>query len=96
MKELELERTAVASSKNLISEVFDKDEKEELDNEEIDKLILNSWCGEIMDEVMELGNAYLKDCKFTPRQQTSSSSKKLRSKGVRQNTSVQNQRHFME
>jgi hypothetical protein len=87
MQEVELERTAMASSKNLISEVFDKDEKEELDNEEIDKLILNSWCGEIMDEVMDMGNAYPKDCKFTPRQQTPSSSKKLRSKGVRQNTS---------
>jgi hypothetical protein len=59
--------------------VFDNDEKEELDNEEIDKLILNSLCGKIMDEVMNLGNAYPKDCKIIPRQQTSSSPIKLRS-----------------
>jgi hypothetical protein len=58
--------------------VFDKEEKEELDNEEVDKLILNYLCGEIMDEVMDLGNAYPKDCKITPRQQTSSSSKKVK------------------
>jgi hypothetical protein len=58
--------------------VFDKEEKEELDNEEVDKLILNYLCSEIMDEVMDLGNAYLKDCKITPRQQTSSSSKKVK------------------
>jgi hypothetical protein len=30
--------------------VFDKEEKEELENEEIDKLILNSLCFEIVDE----------------------------------------------
>jgi hypothetical protein len=36
-------------------------------------------CGEIMDEVMDLGNAYPKDCKIIPRQQTSSSPIKLRS-----------------
>jgi hypothetical protein len=58
--------------------VLDKEEKEELDNEEVDKLILNYLCGEIMDEVMDLGNAYPKDCKITPRQQTSSSSKKVK------------------
>jgi hypothetical protein len=68
----------MAGSKDIISEVFDKDEKEELDNEEIDKLIINSLCGEIIDEVIDLGNAYPKDCKIIPRQQTSSSSKKVK------------------
>jgi hypothetical protein len=70
----------LAGRKNIFSEAFYKDEKEELGNEEIDKLILNSLCGEIMDEVMDLGNAYPKDCKITPRQQKSSSSKKVRIK----------------
>jgi hypothetical protein len=70
----------LVGTKDIFSEVFDKDEKEELDNEKIDKLIINSLCGEIMDEVMDLGNAYPKDCKITPRQQTSSSSKKVRIK----------------
>jgi hypothetical protein len=60
---------------DLISEVFDKEEKEELDNEEVDKLILNSLCCEIMDEVMDLGNAYPQDCNITPGQKESSSSK---------------------
>jgi hypothetical protein len=42
--------------------VFDKEEKEELEREEVDKLILNSLCAELMDEVMDLGNAYLQNC----------------------------------
>jgi hypothetical protein len=46
-----------------------------MENEEIDKLILNSLCGEIMDEVMDLGIAYPMDCKNTPGQKSSSSSK---------------------
>jgi hypothetical protein len=62
----------------MISEVFDKEEKEEAVNEEVDMLILNSLCSEIMDEVMDLDTAYLKDCKSTPRQQTSSLSKKAK------------------
>jgi hypothetical protein len=73
----------LAKSNDIISEVFDKEEKEELENEEVDKLILSSLCVEIMDEVMDLGNAYPKDCKITPRNKTSSSSKevkKIRSK----------------
>jgi hypothetical protein len=39
-----------------------------------------SLCGDIMDKVMDLGNAYLKDCKITPSQQASSSSKKDKKK----------------
>jgi hypothetical protein len=49
-----------------------------LENEKVDKLILSSLCAEIMDEVVDLGNAYPKDCKNTSRQQTSSSSKKVK------------------
>jgi hypothetical protein len=51
-----------------------------LENEEVDKLIPNSVCAKIMDAVMDLGTAYPKDCKSTPRQQTSSSSKKAKKK----------------
>jgi hypothetical protein len=32
------------SNNDRISDVFDKEEKEELDDEEVDKLILNSLC----------------------------------------------------
>jgi molecular chaperone DnaK (HSP70) len=58
IKEVELERYIEASRKDLISDVFVKEEKEELEREEVDKLILNSLCCEIMDEVVDLGNAY--------------------------------------
>jgi hypothetical protein len=44
-----------------IDNIFDMEEKEEIENEEVDKLILNSLCGEIMEEVMDLGSAYPKD-----------------------------------
>jgi hypothetical protein len=72
IKEVELERIVDAGSKDIISEVFDKEEKEELENEKVDKLILNSLCCEIMDEVVDLGNAYPQDCNITPRQKPSS------------------------
>jgi hypothetical protein len=50
IKEVEAEHALEAKNKDIISEVFDKEEKEELENEEIDKLILNSLCFEIVDE----------------------------------------------
>jgi hypothetical protein len=55
--------------------VVNREEKEELENEEVDKLIY-SLCCEIMDEVMDLGNAYPQDCKITPKHKPSSSRKK--------------------
>jgi hypothetical protein len=36
-----------------------------MENEEIDKLILNLLCSEIMDEVMDLASAYPKYCNTT-------------------------------
>jgi hypothetical protein len=58
VKEVEIERLMGKRNNDLISDVFDKEEKDELANEEVDKLILNSLCCEIMDEVKDLGNAY--------------------------------------
>jgi hypothetical protein len=49
-----------------------------MENEEVDKLILNSLGCEIMDEVMDLGNVYLQDCKVTPKHKPSSSGKKTK------------------
>jgi hypothetical protein len=43
--------------------------KEMLEEEEVDKLILNSLCSEIMDEVMDLYNAYPTDCDTAPRKE---------------------------
>jgi uncharacterized protein YutD len=62
---------------------FDNEEKEEREREEVDKLILSSLCNEIVEEVMDLGNAYLRDCNVTPKHKSSSSTKistKTRSK----------------
>jgi hypothetical protein len=60
--------------------VFDKEEREELERGEVDRLILNSLCSEIMDEVMDLGNTYPQDCNITLKHEISSSSKKVRNK----------------
>jgi hypothetical protein len=56
-----------------VEDIFDVEEKEEMENEEVDKLILNSLCSEIMDEVMDLGNAYPNGCNITPSAKLSSS-----------------------
>jgi hypothetical protein len=45
-------------------------------NEEVHKLILNSLCSEIMDEVMDTGSAYPKDCNTTPISKSSSTTTK--------------------
>jgi hypothetical protein len=96
IKEVELGRIVDAGSKDIISEVFDK-EKEELENEEVDKLILNSLCCEIMDEVMDLGNAYPHDCNITPRQKPSSTSKRCKkTKSKTKKIRVPNERHILE
>jgi hypothetical protein len=52
-----------------------------MENEEVDKLILNSLCCEIMDKVMDLVNAYPQDCKVTPKHKPSSSGKKTKKTG---------------
>jgi hypothetical protein len=83
VREAEIKRLDTISNEDKISSVFDKEEKEELEAEEVDKLILNSLCSEIMDEVMDLGDFYPLDCKITPGKKSSSSSngrKKSRSK----------------
>jgi hypothetical protein len=59
---------------------FYLEEKEELENEEVDKLILNSLCSEIMDEVMNLGSAYPKDFNTSPISKSSSTTTKRASK----------------
>jgi hypothetical protein len=41
IKEVEMQRHLEASKKDAISEVFDREEREELEREEVDKLILN-------------------------------------------------------
>jgi hypothetical protein len=46
------------------------------EEEEVDKLILNSLCNDIMDEVMDLGSADPMDHKTASRNKTPSSSTK--------------------
>jgi hypothetical protein len=50
----------------LVCSIFDKEEKEMLEEEEIDKLILNAICSDIMDEVIDSGSANPTDGKTDP------------------------------
>jgi hypothetical protein len=74
IKQLELERVQCDPKVDKLESLFDLEEKEEIENEEVDKLILNSLCSEIMDEVMELASAHTKDCNTTLGSKTSSHS----------------------
>jgi hypothetical protein len=74
IKQLELERVQCDPKVDKLESLFDLEEKEEIENEEVDKLILNSLCSEIMDEVMELASAHPKDCNTTLGSKTSSHS----------------------
>jgi hypothetical protein len=57
---------------DFIEDIFDVEEREEMENEEVDKLILNSLCSKIMDEVMDLGSSYPNGCNITLRARSSS------------------------
>jgi hypothetical protein len=61
---------------NKVENIFDEEEKEEMEDEEVDRLILNSLCSEIIDEVIDLGSAYPKDCNTTPISKSSSTTTK--------------------
>jgi hypothetical protein len=75
IKDIETGRLVNKPNIDRIGSVFDREEHEEMENEEVDKLILNSLCSEIMEEVMDLGSAYPMGCNTTPRNRTSSSPK---------------------
>jgi hypothetical protein len=75
-RQVELDRVVCQPNVNKVEEIFFEEEKEELENEEVDKLILNSLCSDIMDEAMDLGSAYPKDCNTTPMSKPSSITKK--------------------
>jgi hypothetical protein len=55
---------------DVVSKFFDQEEKELDEEEEVDKLILNSPCSDIMDEVMDLDSAYPVDCKTIPKKKS--------------------------
>jgi hypothetical protein len=80
LRNSEMDRISCQPNMNKVDCIFDLEEKEELENEEVDKLILNSLCSEIMDEVMDLGSASPKDCNTTPISKSSSTSTKRASK----------------
>jgi phosphoribosylformylglycinamidine (FGAM) synthase PurS component len=77
-----------------ISLVFDKEEKEEKEREEVDKLILNFLCNEIMEEIMvpliRWVAMLLRDTNHLPLQ------KSAKHQEVNQRISVQNKRNFLE
>jgi hypothetical protein len=67
-----IQRAMPLSNEDKISSVFDKEERK-IGSWEVDKLILNSLCSEIMDKVINLGDAYSLDCKITLGNESSSS-----------------------
>jgi hypothetical protein len=70
LKSHENDRRVLHSNIEEISKNFDQEEKELAKEEEVDKLIINSLCSEIMDEVMDLDSAYPSDCKTIPRKKS--------------------------
>jgi hypothetical protein len=76
IKSRENDRCVEQFTKDEVSRIFDQEEKELAEEEEVDKLILNSLCSEIMDQVMDLDSAYPSDCKTIPRKKSPQRSQK--------------------
>jgi hypothetical protein len=74
LRQAESDRVQCKPKINTLDSLLELEEKEEIENEEVDKLILNSLCSEIMDEVMDMSSAYPMDCKSTPMSKTSPTS----------------------
>jgi hypothetical protein len=72
LRQVEQNRLVCKLEVDLIGDIFDVEEKEEMENEEVDKLFLNSRCSEIMNEVINLSTAYPNGCNSTPRARSSS------------------------
>jgi hypothetical protein len=74
LRQAETDRVQCKPKVNTLDSILELEEKEEIENEEVDKLILNSLCSEFMDEVMDMSSAYPMDCKSTPMYKTSPTS----------------------
>jgi hypothetical protein len=98
LRQVEQDRLVCKPKVDLIGDIFYIAEKEEMENEEVDKLILNSLCSEIMDEVMDLGSSYPNGCNTTPRARSSSTptDSTKRKKERKQKRSVYSERNFLE
>jgi hypothetical protein len=66
LKTVEKERWLDIIEQDKIERIFDKEQKEMDEEEEIDKLMLRSLCSDITDEVMSLDNAHPMDCGKIP------------------------------
>jgi hypothetical protein len=82
---MELVRLKKETCADPICPVFDNEEKEMLEEEVVDKLILNSICSDTMDEVMDLGSAYPMDGNTTPKTKSSSSFSKVTKRSNKKN-----------
>jgi hypothetical protein len=67
LRKVEQDRVVSIPRVDRVEDIFDEEGKDEMENAEVDKLILHSLCSEIMDEVMDSGNAYLDGCNNSPR-----------------------------
>jgi hypothetical protein len=76
IKSREFDRHTEKLSIDEVSKIFDQEEKEMAEEEEVDKMILNSLCSEIMDKVMNLDSAYPLDCKTIPKEKSPNRSQK--------------------
>jgi hypothetical protein len=81
-----LENDDVENPKDEINNFIDLEEKE-IAEEEVDKLILNSLCSEIMDEVMDNDSVYPLYCKTIQKKNSAVRSQKGKSLGSKTNHS---------
>ena len=71
LKNLERSRLTSKVTNDQKTEILDKEEKEILEEVEIDQLILSSLCADIMDEVMDEGSEYMVNTPTVPQKSKS-------------------------
>jgi hypothetical protein len=85
LRDMESERLKKQTYADPICLVFDKEEKEMLEEDVVNKLILNSVCRGIIDEVIYLCSAYRMDGNTTPKTNKSSSLSKVTKRSKKKN-----------
>lgn len=80
IKQIERDRLLTDNTTDLKTSVFDKEEKEMAEEDEVDRFILNNLCSEIMDEVMDQDSEHIVQAHTDPRKGTTSKNKRKASK----------------
>lgn len=80
IKKVEKQRLLENHRSDMVERFLDREEKEMEADEELDKLMLSTFCSDITDDVMDFDSAYPMDCITVSKKEPASLSSKKKGK----------------